>query len=289
MTKIKLKMKMSHYILLLISVMISACGSMNNSFKEHPSGLLYRFMEMNPSGLTPTTGDILVLSFSVYTSGGRLLESNDYYRLQLGTPLYKGDFFTGLGMIQVGDSAAFSLDAGSYYEKTRKRELPAEFKAGDPVIIHLRLKDILSQEELEQERLGIYHKDETQELLLLQDYLRIANITETPGESGVYRVIKVKGTGKMAQPGHSLKVHYTGTTIDGKVFDSSLQRNNPISFVLGAGQVIPGWDEAFNGMEEGTVAKLIIPSKMAYGKDGYQNIILPFSTLVFDVELIEVK
>ncbi len=282
-------MKKVVFILLSVSIIMTSCGGAKDAFKEHPSGLMYRFMDMNPSGMTPSTGDILVLSFSTYTSGGKLLESNDYYRLQLGTPLYKGDFFTGLAMIQVGDSVAFSLDAASYYEKTRKRELPVEFETGDPVIIHLRLTDILSQDELEQERLGIYHKDEAQEQLLLEDYLKIANITVTPTESGIYRVIKVKGTGKIAQPGNSLKVHYTGTTIDGKVFDSSLQRNNPIDFVLGAGQVIPGWDAAFKGMEQGTVAKLVIPSRMAYGKDGYQNIILPFSTLIFDVELIDVK
>ena len=68
-----------------------------------------------------------------------------------------------------------------------------------------------------------------------------------------------------------------------------MQRGRPIDFVLGMGQVIKGWDEAFLTMKEGGQARLIIPSDLAYGKKGYSNIILPYSTLVFEVELLEVR
>jgi len=273
--------------LIFLSV-LSSCNKKSH-YTEHSSGLEYNLVEMNPEGQTPKPGDILVVSFSVQNSSGDMVESNESYRLQLGRPIYQGDLFTGLSMIQVGDSVQFRLDALAYYEKTRKRDMPDVFEIGDKAIISLRLKQILSPENLETERLGIYHKDEDQEMELLQDYLKNANIDKTPNESGVYVIVKTMGNGVMAQDGKKLKVHYTGTTIDGKVFDSSLQRNQPLEFQLGKGQVIRGWDEGLRGLKAGTKAKLIIPSKLAYGQKGFKNLIQPYSTLIFEIEIIEVS
>lgn len=84
-------------------------------------------------------------------------------------------------------------------------------------------------------------------------------------------------------------MHYKGTLLDGTPFDSSYDRGEPIEFVLGQGMVIPGWEEGIAMMNEGGKAKLIIPSKLAYGPNQRGNVIKPYSTLVFEVELIEVK
>lgn len=100
--------------------------------------------------------------------------------------------------------------------------------------------------------------------------------------------IKV-GTGKEAVAKKQISVHYTGTLTNGKKFDSSLDRNQPFSFTLGVGQVIRGWDEGFAGMKVGGKRKLTIPSQMAYGERGAGDVIPPNSTLIFDVELLDVK
>jgi FKBP-type peptidyl-prolyl cis-trans isomerase len=244
---------------------------------------------MNPEGRAPKPGDILVLSLKVQNESGKVLDESPFYRLQLGKPMFKGDFYTGLALLQVGDSACLKLDAAGYYEKTRKRDLPVEFQQGDPVYIYLRFKNILSSEDLEEEKASIYHTDREQEMNLLKDFLKLTNTTVPPTASGLYYVEKKPGSGRKAENGRTLVVHYTGKTIDGKIFDSSLQRGRPIEFVLGQGQVIKGWDEAFLLMKEGGKARLIIPSDLAYGKQGYSNIILPYSTLEFDVELLEVR
>ena len=96
------------------------------------------------------------------------------------------------------------------------------------------------------------------------------------------------GKGPAAKAGDTVRVHYTGTLLDGKKFDSSRDRNEPFELKLGAGMVIKGWDEGIPGMKAGGRRKLTIPSDMAYGKSGHPPVIPPDSPLVFDVELIEI-
>src|SRR5262245_45599539 len=100
--------------------------------------------------------------------------------------------------------------------------------------------------------------------------------------------IKV-GTGPEAKSGDHVVVHYTGTLTDGTKFDSSLDRNEPFDFTLGAGQVIKGWDQGVAGMKKGGKRKLTIPSDLGYGKNGSPPKIPPDATLVFEVELLEIK
>ena len=107
-------------------------------------------------------------------------------------------------------------------------------------------------------------------------------------ESGLKYLMEVEGTGKQAEAGKTVKVHYKGSFEDGVVFDSSFDRNDPIEFPLGAGYVIQGWDEGIALLKEGGKAKLHIPWELAYGAAG-RGPIAPKSNLIFDVELIEVK
>lgn len=96
-----------------------------------------------------------------------------------------------------------------------------------------------------------------------------------------------EGTGDAVKAGGKVKVHYTGWLTDGKVFDSSVQRNEPIEFPLSG--VIKGWQDGIPGMKPGGVRRLKIPSNLGYGDRGYPPVIPGGATLVFEVELLEVK
>jgi FKBP-type peptidyl-prolyl cis-trans isomerase len=107
-------------------------------------------------------------------------------------------------------------------------------------------------------------------------------------DSGLqYWDIKV-GTGNEAKSGDKVKVHYTGWFTSGKKFDSSVDAQQPYSFTLGQGNVIKGWDEGVAGVKVGGKRQLRIPPELAYGEQGYKNIIPPNSTLIFDVQLLAV-
>ena len=108
-------------------------------------------------------------------------------------------------------------------------------------------------------------------------------------ESGLRYQILQKGSGAKASQGKEISVHYKGQLPDGRVFDSSYDRKQPIDFTVGVGQVIKGWDEGLQLLQVGDKARLVIPSHLAYGSQGAGGVIPPDATLIFDVELMAVK
>ena len=107
--------------------------------------------------------------------------------------------------------------------------------------------------------------------------------------SGLFYKITEKGNGKKAKKGDQVAVHYTGMLLDGKVFDSSLYRGQPLNFTVGVGLVIVGWDEGILLLSDGDKARLVIPSDLAYGSQGAGGVIPPNAALIFDVELVRIK
>ncbi|RSK40479.1 peptidylprolyl isomerase [Mangrovimonas spongiae] len=108
-------------------------------------------------------------------------------------------------------------------------------------------------------------------------------------DSGLRYQIIQEGDGKQPEKGSTVKVHYKGQLADGTVFDSSYKRNQPLEFAVGVGQVIPGWDEGIGLLNVGSKARLVVPSDLGYGSRGAGGVIPPNATLIFDVELMDVK
>lgn len=111
----------------------------------------------------------------------------------------------------------------------------------------------------------------------------------TTTSSGLTYIITQHGTGKQPKAGDTVLVHYTGLLTNGIKFDSSLDRNEPIAFPLGAGRVIKGWDEGVAKLRVGDQATLIIPSQLGYGARGAGGVIPPDATLIFIIEVVDVK
>ena len=108
-------------------------------------------------------------------------------------------------------------------------------------------------------------------------------------DSGLRYQIIQEGAGQQVANGQTVSVHYKGQLLDGTVFDSSYKRQQPIDFVLGQGQVIPGWDEGVSLLKVGDKARFVIPSDLAYGSRGAGGVIPPDAVLIFDVELLAVS
>lgn len=113
-------------------------------------------------------------------------------------------------------------------------------------------------------------------------------MAEKMTDSGLKYDDMIEGEGAVAAAGQRVVVHYTGWLTDGRKFDSSLDRNDPFTFSLGAGQVIRGWDEGVQGMRIGGKRKLTIPPQLGYGARGAGGVIPPNAILVFEVELLEI-
>lgn len=115
---------------------------------------------------------------------------------------------------------------------------------------------------------------------------KVADMMKTP--SGLAYVDLQTGTGPQPTAGKAVKVHYTGWLENGTKFDSSVDRNQPFDFIIGVGQVVPGWDEGVMTMRVGGKRKLVIPPQLGYGASGAGGVIPPNATLIFEVELLDV-
>lgn len=137
---------------------------------------------------------------------------------------------------------------------------------------------------------GQTKREEKKESMQPEGTLKMARMKNASGLE--YEIVK-EGSGETPQIGKKVTVHYTGwldeNGVPGRKFDSSVDRGQPFSFIIGVGQVIKGWDEGVLGMKIGEKRRLTIPANLGYGARGAGGVIPPNATLIFDVELIDVK
>ena len=139
-----------------------------------------------------------------------------------------------------------------------------------------------------EEKQEYYQKEEEEKKKAQQKEMEELTKGATTTPSGLKYIITEQGRGAKPKQGQIVSVHYAGYLTDGRKFDSSFDRNQPIEFPIGTGRVIKGWDEGIMLLNVGTKAKLIIPPDLGYGMSGAGGVIPPNATLIFDVELIKV-
>ncbi len=280
-------MKKNSIILLIFLTLLYSCN--NDEFKTHKSGLKYKFIVENEQNPTAKIGDVQTLIFSAYTPEYQELETSGIFRIQLTKPLYEGGTIEdALSMMHKGDSALFLLNAIDYYTQTRKIPIPKELKRTKNVCLAIKVLDIITKEEYEQEQKDAQIIAERYEDRQMSAYLKKHNISEEPTLSGLYIVKTHKTNAEFPTPGKKVTIHYNGYFVDGKLFDSSVKRNEPFTFTLGVGNVIDGLEEGVSKMRKGEKAQLIIPSSLAYGNK-QQGPIPPNSILIFDIELMDIE
>jgi FKBP-type peptidyl-prolyl cis-trans isomerase len=283
--------------LLIIGVvlagLVSSCemGKTKDGFDKTENGLLYKFHYRSDDTSSPKEGDFIEIDLVLETPDTVLFDSRNIpvqerSPIPMGPSMFKGDVFEGIAMMHPGDSATFKVAADSVWKLMYRRDTPPPGMAtAEFVYYEIKLNNILTKDEMNRKMEARQEKFREEELAARTAYLSENYPDAVATESGLYYIRTKKGSGSNPQPGQLVKVHYSGTLLDGKTFDSSEGRD-PIEFPLGQRRVIPGWDEGIAMMKKGEKGILVIPSELGYGARGSGRI-PPFSTLVFEVELVD--
>lgn len=282
-------------VLMAFGAVFISCQSGSEKFpgfKETDDGLIYQFHTKGSDTASPKLGDYVTIDMVYAAEDSVMFDSKllpQVMKIPMIEPTFKGDIYDGLAMMHIGDSVTFILNADSIFIKMFKMPgMPPDLDSVDYLYFRIKLNAIESLEEFQAAQQADLKRREAEETKLRYDYLAQNYTDAQPTASGLYNIELKKGKGSTPEAGQKVKVHYKGMFLDGSVFDSSIERGDPIEFPLGAGQVIKGWDEGIGMMRKGGKAVLIIPSDLGYGPAGRGNI-PPSSTLVFEVELIDIN
>lgn len=278
-------MKKSIYLLAAVAALFTvACGG----YKTTENGVKYRIITDNTEGRA-VDGDSNAVMYMNYKLAIESTDSTLVETFSKNSPVYipvnEPNFRKAFELLSVGDSAELLINADTFFMNSFGQSRPAFIKEGDNIKFIVKIVDIMNQQEImKKEQDDMAKLQQTDSLAFNQMISTLPNAKKTA--SGLYYVVEKTGKGKAAKKGDKVQVLYKGTLLNGQVFDENLK--DGISFPVGLGQVIPGWDEMLQLMKEGDKVKAIIPWNLAYGPRG-NGPIPPYSTLVFEMELVKVN
>jgi FKBP-type peptidyl-prolyl cis-trans isomerase len=297
-------------------IAIQACNNIaGNDFKKTATGLKYqlytkkegKYVSKEASADTATLnkeGQIvrMHMKFVGQLEKGNqdTVLTNSYTSLPIYIPIskptFKGSIEEAFAMLAPGDSGVFKVNADSLFIKTfQQPSVPPRFKKGGEFTFYLKAEKVMDQQaammDQQSEMMAFMTKQNKKDDDIIQKYAKEKGLKVQKTNSGLYYVITEQGKGNTPAPGNMVSVGYTGSTLDGKEFDSSYkapQNGKPIEFPIGQGAVIRGWDEGIALLNKGSKATFLIPSTLAYGPQE-QAKIPANSVLRFDVEVVDIK
>jgi FKBP-type peptidyl-prolyl cis-trans isomerase FkpA len=292
------------FFLILLSILliteVNAQTTNSIPFQRTSKGTEYRL-------ITHNTGDRIklndIVTFQAIQKTGK--DSILFSTYKAGAPLQAqiqptGDLMDIFPLLTVQDSVIIKIPTDSIF-KNNEQQRPAFVPKGSNMFFTLKIVKVQALEQAIAERKALADKYSAEEAANTDKYVAEHKLLLKTTVSGLKYKITKPSVKRKPLAGDTVLVNYTGKTLDGKVFDSSIEADakkggldqpgrhyEPIKFAVGAGMVIPGWDEGLLLLNEGSKAQFIIPSKLAYGEKGAGDDIKPFSTLLFDVELVKV-
>ncbi len=279
-------MKAKKLLIVLASiVLICSCEGGYKGYEKSDTGLYYQFHKNNPSNHVPENNEIISMMMSIRTEKDSVIQAPRHFLTAMQKPKYKGDIYDAISMMHEGDSATFIINAWQYYNTYNYGQIP-DFARNEKTMLWVTIK-IDSVLTFEQYQLAITRAKFEQEKTVLEQYLQEHNLEASPLDNGMYYIEIKKGSGDSPQQGQTCIMNYTGTFLNGDIFDTSVGRG-PFEFPLGMGRVIQGWDIGVAMMKKGGKAIFVLPSYLAYGERGASSI-PPNTPLVFEVELLNVK
>jgi hypothetical protein len=277
-------MKLIKYCLFTWYVMLLIPASAQVRSIPYAGVTSYYIMPANESTRTPKLTEFLEVDYrmSVGSNDSLLNETFTLGKkafLAVDHPSFKDIFL----QVTPGDRIQITIKTDSFYKHTIRRPIPPFVKSGDSINFFMKVYDILDNEGLIRKQEAETNEKISNDSANLHYFLStLFGVRET--ERGLYYIPNRLGTGKQPKSGDSVVVKYRAYFLDGEVFDKNMEEYR---FMIGIGKVIPGIDEGVMMMREGGKFKFIIPYLLAYGSEG-SNVVPPYTSIVFDVELITV-
>ena len=300
-------------VLILVSG-ITACNHEYPGFKKGESGIYYKFHVQNDDSAKVNTGDLITVDFTIRTKDTVILTSRRNvlipYRFEVLPSRFKGDIYDAFTMMASGDSATFIIKGDSLFIRDFEiLNLPKFIDNTTMVYLDARILNIIPKVEFDRQKAQEekLHQQELEELrknepVLIQSYLESNKINVKPTTTGMYYVEKRPGKGPKVEKGKNIKVDYIAKKVNGEIFETSIKdvaiKSNifdsamvyePFKCVMGDGAIIQGLEEGLSYMRQGGKAIFIVPSSLAYGPEGVVDFIGPYTPIVYEVEVLEVK
>jgi FKBP-type peptidyl-prolyl cis-trans isomerase FkpA len=296
----------------LMFLVVAAVGfaSCNGGFKQAPGGMLYN-IHVDKSGPKIKEGDFLSVNVVAKTEGDSVLMSTYEQGIHSNLVYRKsppGDVMSVFPFLTEGDSVTVKTNIDSVYKKGMRRPpfkgkyIVYELKV-EKVIPHGNAKpnDTTWNNEIKKYLAAGNDKLRNGEAAKMKKYIDDNKLVGTTTPSGLFYVVDQPGVGDKPAVNDTAKVYYTVKFLNGKILETNIkevaQKNNnynpglpykPIPVPVGVHKVIPGWDEGLQLMNKGEKATFVIPSKLAYGEQGYAGAIPPYSTLVFNIQIVDI-
>ena len=282
--------KMKYYNLIIILLIMFSC---TNKEVVLDNGVSIKYFK-NGIGDVVKNDEFIMLNIQYFDYEGNEEFNSQEPIVQLKDSLWENiPFLNVISNLKVGDSVFFQLSLDQFFGYIPGANYPDSL-GSELMSFYTGVQDIMTKEEFENYQREQFEKmkmnDDQQlsiDLELIDNYLKENNINAAKTESGLRYVVEKKGEGRLAAPGDNVSVHYTGMLLNGEVFDSSLNRGEPLSFTLGQGMVIKGWDEGITYFNKGAKGIIYIPSGLGYGSRGAGGTIPPNAILVFEIELVD--
>ena len=288
----------------LLSLTTGLCANAQDNTVKTPKGAFVKIVTSNP-GDKIKLNDVITFDIVQKTEKDSVIFSSyalgHPVKIQVQQCQNVADLMDALPLLAAKDSADIKVPSDSVF-KDREDQRPPYLKKGSWLVYNVKIDRIQSLQEAIDERNAAGEKMKAQEAVDRDKYIADHKLPVKSTPSGLKYVITQPSLKPKPLTGDTLLVNYIGRITNGKVFDSSIEaeaqkaglnqpgrKYEPIQVIVGTGSVIKGWDEGLLLLNEGSKAKFIIPSNLGYGTEGAGEDIPPYSTLVFDVELVKIK
>jgi FKBP-type peptidyl-prolyl cis-trans isomerase len=272
---------------------MASCG--NNKFpgfKTNENGVNIKYHFKAEESEKPVLNSVVTVNMNYRLEDTVLFESSKFsepLRFPIIEPTFKGDLYGALTQLNIGDSVSIAFPADSFFMVTAGlEELPEFVVPGSPMYFDIKLIDIQSEEEILSEQTAMLKMMKEQEQLLLKQYLEEQKINIAPRESGLYVIDDKTGTGSLPKAGEMLQLHFSITTVDGMELYST-EGQSPVDIEFGKPFDTKGFDEGIGYLRKGGKETLIVPSNLAFDSVGRGQIVAPYTTLIYRIELLNIR